>query len=94
MLRSLLNCMPCMLRMCSHASMPCMLTFLCANVSYVLTSLVCLYAHMPTCLVYLHAHVPMCLACSHANVPCVFVGFPEGLTTLSLSGVARNQTGN
>ena len=58
--QSLLNCVPCVLKMCPRANLP-----------YVLTCLTCLHA---TCQHVLCAYVPMCLACfacSRANVPCV-----------------------
>ena len=75
--RSLLNCVPSVLKTCSGAYVLCVLVCSCANVPCVLTcsrayvlcvltysrtSMPCgLRAHLPTCLACLHAHVSMCL---------------------------------
>ena len=64
---SLLNCVPCVLKMCSRANVPCVLMWSRANVPCVLS------AHVPACLVWLRAHVPTWLACSRANVPCLLM---------------------
>ena len=92
--RSLLNCVPYLLKTCSRA-----------NVSYVLTCFMCLRAHVPTCfaclralralraqvltcLACLRAHVPTCLACLRANVPCVLmcscVNMPSSITLIHI----------
>ena len=63
--RSLLNCVPCVLKTCSRANVTCVLTY-----SRVLRS------HVPTCLAcspVLCAHVPTCLACLRAKVSCVLM---------------------
>ena len=53
-LRSLLNCVPCVLKTCSRANVSCVLTCSRANVpSY-------LRAHVPTCFACLRAHVQTC----------------------------------
>ena len=57
---SLLNCVPCVLKLCSCANVPCVLTCSRANVSCELK-----------CQRVLRAHVPTCLACLRANVSCV-----------------------
>ena len=57
MKRSMLNCMPCMLKSCSHANVLCVVTCSRANVPWVLT--------------YSRANVPCVVKCSRANVPCV-----------------------
>ena len=64
--RSLLNCVPCVLKTCSRAYEPCVLTCLRANVPCVLT---CSRANMACVLTCLHANVAYVLTCSRANVP-------------------------
>ena len=69
--KSLLNCMPCVLKTCSHADVPCVLA--CNGCQRVLR------AYVLTCQHVLHAHVltwqcPLCayvFTCSSANVSCV-----------------------
>ena len=57
--KSLLNCVPCVLKTCSYANVPCVLTCSRANMSCV-----------PTCL---RANTPCVLTCSRANMPCVLM---------------------
>ena len=64
--KSLLDCMPYVLKVCSHANMSCMLTCSHANVSYMLTCQHPLHAHALMSLAYLYAHIPMFLMCLHA----------------------------
>ena len=85
--KSLLNCMPYVLKVCSHALRVYVLTcqhvlraymlscqrVLQAHVPYVLTSLACSCADVPCVLTYSHANVPCVLTCSHANVPYVLL---------------------
>ena len=79
---SLLNCVPFVLKTCSHDNMPCVLTCPPAMRAYVLTyqralrayMLTCqrvLRAHVPTRLAYLRACVSSVLTCLCANVSCV-----------------------
>ena len=72
--------MPCVLKTCSCANVPCLLTY------WLPTWLACLRAHVPTCLTYnyvfkclgclranistaLRTHVPICLECLRAYLP-------------------------
>ena len=76
---SLLNCVPRVLKTCSHANVSCVLT---ANVSCMLTCsranvpclLTCSRANMPYVFTCSRANVPCVLACSSANVPCALTG--------------------
>ena len=60
--KSLLNCMPYVLKVCSHA----------LHV-YVLTCQHVLRAYMLSCQRVLQAHVPYVLTCLRANIPCVLM---------------------
>ena len=70
--KSLLNWVPCVLKMCSRDSMPWVVACLYSNVPYVLTcsctSLMCLHADVPMCLVCSRAHLQTYFACSGAEV--------------------------
>ena len=68
---SLLNCMPCVLKTCSRANVPCVLTCSRALPAYVPVYPVCLRAHVPTCFACLRANVLCALMRSRAIVPCV-----------------------
>ena len=73
---SVLNCVPCMLKTCSHANVPYMLTCSSALCAYLLMSQRALCAYMlKSCTLYVltcsQANVPCVLTCSCANVPCV-----------------------
>ena len=67
-LKSLLNCVPCVLKTCSRADVPCVLTCSAVNVPCVLRFS---RADVPSVLKWSRANVPCVLTCSHANVPCV-----------------------
>ena len=83
-LRSLQNCVPCVLKTCSRANVSCVLTWSLATCRACLrthvptylacsraiqpTCSACLYAHASTYLARLRAHVPMCFACLRAHV--------------------------
>ena len=73
---SLLNCVPFVLKTCSCANMPCVLTcsrtkcLACLH-AYMPTYLACSCAYVPTRLVYLRACVSSMLTCLCANVSCV-----------------------
>ena len=83
-LRSLQNCVPCVLKTRSRANVSCVLTWSLATCRACLRTHVptylaclraiqptysaCLYAHASTYLARLRAHVPMCLACLSAHV--------------------------
>ena len=58
--RSLLNCVPCVLKTCSRANVPSVPTCLAYLRAHVLTCLGCLRAHVPTCLAWLRARVETC----------------------------------
>ena len=81
---SLLNCLLCVLKTCSHANVPsvlpcwranvpCVLTRSRANVLRMLTCLACLRANIPCAFTCSRAKVPFVLTCLHANVPCVLM---------------------
>ena len=75
---SLLNCVPWVLKPCSPANMPCVLTCSRANVSCMLMcsrtnvpcALTCSLANVFCVLTHSSANVPCELTCSRANVPC------------------------
>ena len=87
--KSLLNCMPYVLKVCSHALRVYVLTcqhvlhaymlscqrVLQAHVPYVLTCQHPLRAHALMSLAYLHTHMPMCLAYLHAHMPMCLMCF-------------------
>ena len=58
--KSLLNCVPCVLKTCPRANVPCVLTCSRALRTYVLTCQRGLRAHVTTCLARLLAHVTTC----------------------------------
>ena len=69
--QSLLNCVPCLLKTCSRANVPCVSTCLACVRANVRTCLACLRAHLPTCLACTRANMACVLTCSRANVPCL-----------------------
>ena len=90
-LRSLLNCVPCVLKTCSRANVSCVLTWSLATCraclrTHVPTYLACLRAIQPTCSACLCAHALTYLACLHAIVPtcpaCLCVHLPTYLARL------------
>ena len=78
--RSLLNCKPYVLKTCSRANVPCVLTCLRAVRDHLPMCLACLGAHVPTCS---SANVPQC---SCANVRCMLtcscVNVPSSITLI------------
>ena len=67
-LMSLLNCVPCVLKTCSRANVPCVVTCPACLRAHVLTSLAYLRAHVPACLVCLRTHLPTSLACLRSHL--------------------------
>ena len=75
--RSLVNCLPCVLKTCSRAKVPCVLTCSHANVFCILKCsrasisciLTCSCANESSVLTCSHANMSCVLACARANVP-------------------------
>ena len=73
--KSLLNCVPCVPKMCSHANVPCVLMCSRDLLAYVLMCLRVFLAHVATSLACLHAHVPTCHASSSDHMPACLESF-------------------
>ena len=66
---SLLNCVPCVLKTCSHANMLCVLTCHSVLRAHVPCVLPCSRANVPCVLMYSRVNVACELTCSRANRP-------------------------
>ena len=102
--KSLLNCVPCVLKVYSRANVPCVLMWsrvkmpcvLTCSRAYMLCMLTCSCANVPCVLTCSRAHVPTCLACLRAHVPCGDKRNPQHqiVSNLIASQIIKNYTLN